>query len=78
MTTEGSIGDDGRTPRANFNVNMGASFPAPVVDEIESLARTYGMPKARILRELALRGLAAYHRDGRLSELLELPDSRSR
>lgn len=74
MTTEGSqhMDDDRRTPRANYTVNIGASLPAPVVDEIESLAHRYGMKKARILRELALRGLADYHRDGRLGELLDL------
>ena len=72
------MGDDRKTARANFNVHLGASFPEPFVAEIESLARRHGMPKARVLRELALRGLAAYHRDGRLSELLELPDRGSR
>lgn len=57
-----------RRKGGDFNVNLGASLPASVVDEMEFLAQSRGLKKARVLRELALRGLAAYHRDGRLSE----------
>ena len=55
----------------NFNVYVAVSFPNEIFCEIELLGRQVGLAKAQLVRELFLRGLAAYHRDGRMSELAE-------
>jgi hypothetical protein len=52
----------------DFRVYVGTSFPNLVFCEIESLAKEHRLAAAQIVRELFLRGLAAYHRDGNLSE----------
>jgi len=53
---------------------VGTSFPNAVFCEIESLAKQHGLAAAQVVRELFLRGLAAYHRDGNLSEAVENAD----
>jgi hypothetical protein len=55
----------------NFNVYVAVSFPNETFCEIEVLGEQNGLAKAQLVRELFLRGLAAYHRDGRLSEIAE-------
>ena len=55
----------------DFNVNVGTSLPVAIVSEIEALARKYGTTKASVLRELAVGGLTAYHRDGKLGDFAE-------
>ena len=57
----------------NFNVYVAVSFPNETFCEIEHLVRQVGLAKAQLVRELFLRGLAAYHRDGRVRETAE-PD----
>ena len=52
----------------NFRVYVGTSFPNAVFCEIEALARNHQTGHAQVVRQLCLRGLAAYHRDGRLGE----------
>jgi len=54
-----------------FNINVGTTLPENVFAEIETLARLHGMPIAKVLRQLTLRGLAAYRRDRQLSESAE-------
>ncbi len=53
---------------SDFRVYVGTSFPNPVFCEIEGLAKEHGLAAAQVVRELFLRGLAAYHRDGNLNE----------
>ena len=53
---------------SNCKVNVGMSIEAKVFDEIEQLAERNGLKKAHLLRAFFLRGLAAYRRDGKLSE----------
>ena len=55
-----------------FNVYVAVSFPNETFCEIELLGQENGLAKAQLVRELFLRGLAAYRRDGRLSEVNEL------
>jgi hypothetical protein len=55
----------------NFNVYVAVSFPNETFCEIEVLGEQNGLAKAQLVRELFLRGLAAYHRDGQLSEIAE-------
>ncbi len=55
----------------NFNVYVAVSFPNETFCEIEVLGEQNGLAKAQLVRELFLRGLAAYHRDGRLSEIAD-------
>ena len=55
-----------------FNVYVAVSFPNETFCEIELLGQENGLAKAQLVRELFLRGLAAYHRDGRVSEVDEL------
>ncbi len=55
----------------NFNVYVAVSFPNETFCEIEVLGEQNGLAKAQLVRELFLRGLAAYHRDGRVSEMAE-------
>jgi len=52
----------------NFNVYVGTTFRHEVFCEIEALAANYQLANAQVVRELFLRGLAAYNRDGRLNE----------
>jgi len=52
----------------NFNVYVAVSFPNETFCEIELLGQQTGLAKAQLVRELFLRGLAAYHRDGRVRE----------
>jgi hypothetical protein len=55
----------------SFNVYVAVSFPNETFCEIENLVQQVGLAKAQLVRELFLRGLAAYHRDGRVSEVVE-------
>lgn len=55
----------------DFRVYVGTSFPHRVFSEIERLAEERELAAAQVVRELFLRGLAAYHRDGKLSESFE-------
>ncbi len=52
----------------DFRVYVGTSFPNTVFCEIELLAKEHDLAAAQVVRDLFLRGLAAYHRDGSLSE----------
>ena len=52
----------------DFRVYVGTSFPNNVFCEIEALAKNYQTGNAQVVRQLFLRGLAAYHRDGKLGE----------
>ena len=53
----------------NFRVYVATSFSNAVYCEIEALARPHSLANAQFVRELFLRGLSAYHRDGKLSEV---------
>ena len=59
----------------DFRVYVGTSFPNPIFCEIESLANEHGLAAAQIVRELFMRGLAAYQRDGNLTEVSATTDS---
>jgi hypothetical protein len=52
----------------NFNVYVAVSFPNETFCEIELLSQQTGLAKAQLVREMFLRGLAAYHRDGKVRE----------
>lgn len=52
----------------DFRVYVGTSFPHPIFCEIEKLAKERELAAAQVVRELFLRGLAAFQRDGKLSE----------
>jgi hypothetical protein len=52
----------------NFNVYVGTTFRDEVFCEIEALAASHKLASAQVVRELFLRGLAAYGRDDRLTE----------
>ncbi len=52
----------------DFNVYVAVSFPNQIFCEIERLGRETGMAKAQLVRGLFLRGVAAYYRDGKLTE----------
>jgi hypothetical protein len=54
---------------SDFRVYVGTSFPNTIFCEIEVLAKEHRLAAAQVVRELFLRGLAAYHRDGKLSEV---------
>ena len=58
----------------DFRVYVGTSFPNVIFCEIESLAKQHGLAAAQVVRELFLRGLAAYHRDGNICEVVENAD----
>lgn len=60
---------------SDFRVYVGTSFPNPIFCEIESLSKQHGFAAAQVVRELFLRGLAAYRRDGRLIEVAEGSDA---
>lgn len=55
----------------DFRVYVGTSFPNVTFCEIESLAKQHGLAAAQVVRKLFLRGLAAYHRDGHISEVVD-------
>ena len=52
----------------NFNVYVGTTFRHEIFCRIEALAANHELANAQVVRELFLRGLAAYQRDGKLSE----------
>jgi hypothetical protein len=62
-----------KTKGPNFSVYVAVSFPNETFCEIEQLSQKSGLAKAQLVRELFLRGLAAYHHDGKLTEIAE-PD----
>lgn len=49
-------------------VHTGVSLPLSVRKEIESLVTMRNSTLAEVVRQLVIRGLAAYHRDGLLQE----------
>jgi hypothetical protein len=55
----------------SFNVYVAVCFPNETFCEIEHLGQENGLAKAQLVRELFMRGLAAYHRDGRVTEAAE-------
>jgi hypothetical protein len=58
-----------------FRVYIATSFEHPVFCEIESLAKHHGLANAQMVRELFLRGLAAYHRDGEVREPVDYAEN---
>ena len=60
-----------KTKGDRFRVYIATSFEHPVFCEIESVAKNHGLANAQLVRELFLRGLAAYHRDGEVCEPAE-------
>lgn len=61
-------------PRAgtkHINVHVGTSLRLDVLMELEEIARERNLKLAKLVRHLALRGLAAYRRDGLLDEPVE-------
>ena len=59
----------------DFRVYVGTSFPNTIFCEIEMLAKEHGLAAAQVVRQLFLRGLAAYYRDGRLHEVATSPQT---
>lgn len=57
----------------DFGVNVGASVSPATFSEIEGLAKAFGTTKSRVVRELLVRGLAEYHRDGKLIAQRTMP-----
>ncbi|MDQ3818396.1 MAG: hypothetical protein M3362_12075 [Acidobacteriota bacterium] len=55
----------------SINVHVGTSLRLDVLMELEEIARERNLKLAKIVRHLALRGLAAYRRDGLLDEPVE-------
>jgi hypothetical protein len=53
----------------DFRVYVGTSFPNTIFCEIEDLAKEHGLAAAQVVRQLFLRGLAAYRRDGSLHDV---------
>jgi len=51
-----------------FNVYVGTTFRHEIFCEIEALAASHKLANAQVVRELFLRGLAAYNRDGQITE----------
>ena len=51
---------------AEFGVNIATSVSPGTFDEIESLTKEFRVTKSEVVRRLVLRGLADYHRDGKL------------
>jgi hypothetical protein len=51
---------------AEFGVNIATSVSPGTFSEIEGPAKEFGVTKSEVLRRLVLRGLAEYHRDGKL------------
>lgn len=54
-----------------FTVNVGTTLPELIFCEVEEFAKRHGITNARVIRELSLRGLAPYHRDGKLGAFAE-------
>ena len=52
----------------NFSLCIGTTFPNATFCEIERLAKELGVRNTQVVRDLVIRGLAAYHRDGQLRE----------
>ncbi len=52
----------------DFRVCIGTTFPNATFCEIERLASEFGLRNTQVVRDLVVRGLAAYHRDGQLCE----------
>lgn len=57
----------------DFGVGIATSVPPTAFYEIEALARTLGISKSGVARLLVLRGLAEYHRDGKLTAPVIMP-----
>jgi len=58
-------------PRAetkHINVHVGTSLRLAVLMELEAIAHEHNLKLAKLVRQLTLRGLAAYRRDGLLDE----------
>jgi hypothetical protein len=53
---------------SEHRVYLGTSVPNSIFGEIERLAKECNLGKAQIARALCIRGLAAYYRDGQLSQ----------
>ena len=51
-----------------FNVYVGTTFRHEIFCEIEALAASHKLANAQVVRELFLRGLAAYNSDGKITE----------
>ena len=56
---------------STYKVNVGMTIEIRIFEELEELAIRKGLKKAHLLRAFFLRGLAAYRRDGKLSEATE-------
>lgn len=52
-------------------IYTGTSVPLNAIEELENLASARNLKLAKVVRNLLLRGLAAYHRDGCLEEPVE-------
>lgn len=59
----------------DFRVYVGTSFPNAVFCEIEMLAKEHRLAAAQVVRQLFLRGLAAYQRDGSLDDNMQEHES---
>jgi len=64
-----------KTKGERFRVYIATSFEHPVFCEIENLAGHHGLANAQLVRELFMRGLAAYHRDGEIYEPVNYSES---
>jgi hypothetical protein len=51
-------------------VEVPCKVPAKVANEIADISVATDRSRSQIARKLIIRGLAAYHRDGRLEELM--------
>ena len=60
-----------RDETKHINVHVGTSLRLDVLMELETIARERNLKLAKLVRQLALRGLAAYRRDGLLDESVE-------
>lgn len=67
-----------RKYRGEFGVNISTSVPPRTFDEIESIMKALGVTKAEVVRQLVLRGLAEYRRDGNLPDLAGASERTSR
>ena len=59
----------------DFGVGLGTNVPSTAFHEIEAIAMTLGTTKSGVARLLLLRGLAEYHRDGKLTTTAGMPFS---
>lgn len=60
-----------RSGTKHINVHVGTSLRLDVLMELEEIARERNLKLAKLVRQLALRGLAAYRRDGLMDEPVE-------